>query len=72
MVRVRRLPPFEKYSCELGLLEAARAEYVLRMAGFPDELMSAVLVVRNGKALGKSDLIEDGDLLDVIMLPEGG
>lgn len=72
MVRVRGFPPLDRYSCELGLLEAARAEHVLRMAGFPDELMSEVLVVRNGKALSKSDLIEDGDILDVIMLPEGG
>lgn len=72
MIEIRGRAYLEKYSRILPVVRAMDVNEIFDELSMPDDLRSAVLAIRNGRVIQHSDVVEDGDVLDLLILPEGG
>lgn len=72
MIEIRGRAYLESYSRILPVVRAMEVNEIFDVLDMPSDLRSAVLAIRNGRVIQHSDVVEDGDVLDLLILPEGG
>ena len=72
MIEIRGRAYLENYSRILPVVRAMDVNEIFDELHMPADLRPVVLAIKNGRVIQHSDVVEDGDVLDLLILPEGG
>ncbi|HOA15263.1 MAG TPA: hypothetical protein PLT03_05405 [Bacillota bacterium] len=72
MIEIRGRAYLENYSRVMPVVRAMDVNEIFDELNMPSDLRPVVLAIKNGRVIQHSDVVEDGDVLDLLILPEGG
>jgi len=72
VIEIRGRAYLENYSRVMPVVRAMDVNEIFDELNMPSDLRPVVLAIKNGRVIQHSDVVEDGDVLDLLILPEGG
>jgi sulfur carrier protein ThiS len=72
MIVIKGRGILEKYSGHLEASEGLTVNRLISILGVPSEIAVVALAIQNGRVVQGQSIVNDGDAIDLIIIPEGG